>query len=78
LLTPGKIYEVEIDGLLTANQFAAGHRIRIQVSASFAPHLSRNLQTGQSEVSSSTSAVANITVHHSDEFASSLVLPVVN
>lgn len=78
LLTPGEIYEVEIGGLLTANQFAPGHRIRIQISASFAPHLSRNLQTGQSEVTSSTSAVANITVHHSDEFASSLVLPVVN
>ena len=78
LLTPGEIYEVEIGGLLTANQFAPGHRIRIQVSASFAPHLSRNLQTGQSEVTSSVSAVANITVHHSDEFASSLVLPVVN
>ena len=78
LLTPGEIYAVEIDGLLTANQFAPGHRIRIQISASFAPHLSRNLQTGQSEVTSSASAIANITVHHSDEFASSLVLPVVN
>ena len=42
LLTPGEIYEVEIGGLLTANLFAPGHRIRIQISASFAPHLSRN------------------------------------
>ena len=78
LLTPGDVYEVEIDGLLTANQFAAGHRIRIQVSASFAPHLSRNLQTGQSEVSSSASAIANITVHHSDDYPSSLILSVIN
>jgi len=78
LLNPNDIYEVDLDGLLTANQFAAGHRIRIQISASFAPHLSRNLQTGQSEVNSSASAVASITVHHSNEFASTIELPVVD
>ena len=78
LLTPGEIYEVEIGGLLTANRFAAGHRIRIQVSASFAPHLSRNLQTGISETVSADSMPATITIHHSHHHPSSLTLPVLD
>lgn len=78
LLTPGEIYEVEIGGLLTANRFAAGHRIRIQISASFAPHLSRNLQTGISETVSADSMPATITIHHSHHHPSSLTLPVLD
>jgi putative CocE/NonD family hydrolase len=77
LLIPGEVYAVVIDGLLTSNRFEVGHRIRIQVSASFAPHLSRNLQTGESEVVSSRSVIATITVHHNTDHRSSLVLPVI-
>lgn len=77
LVVPGEIYEVSVDGLLTANQFDAGHRIRVQISASFAPHLSRNLQTGKSETNSSASVAAEITVHHGKAFQSSLQLPVI-
>lgn len=77
LLTPGEIYEVAIDRLISANRFEAGHRVRIQVSASFAPHVSLNLQTGQSEVVSSESVPATITVHHDGDHTSALILPVV-
>jgi len=77
LLTPGTIYEVEIGGLLTANQFDVGHRIGIQVSASFAPHLSRNLQTGESETTSARSRTATITIHHSTDHVSVIDLPVI-
>ncbi|MEQ9562850.1 MAG: CocE/NonD family hydrolase [Woeseiaceae bacterium] len=73
---PGKVYELRFDGLLTANRFAEGHRIRLQVSATFAPHLSRNLQTGESEMSSAESRTAEITIHHSDDHPSTLILPV--
>ena len=76
-LQPGEVYEVALSGLLTANRFDVGHRIRIQVSASFAPHLSRNLQTGESEHTSSEAKVATIIVHHGDEHASRLELPVI-
>lgn len=76
LLTPGVVYELILDGILTANRFAAGHRIQLQVSASFAPHLSRNLQTGESEMTSAVSQSARITVHHSAKHPSRLVLPV--
>jgi putative CocE/NonD family hydrolase len=76
LIEPDTIYELELDGLLTANRFAEGHRIQVQVSATFAPHLSRNLQTGESEMSSAESRPAEITVHHSGEHPSALILPV--
>jgi putative CocE/NonD family hydrolase len=73
---PGKVYELRFDGLLTANRFAEGHRIRLQVSATFAPHLSRNLQTGESEMNSTESRIAEIIIHHGGEYRSMLELPV--
>jgi putative CocE/NonD family hydrolase len=78
VLEPGTVYELRLDGLMTANSFKAGHRIRAQVSASFAPHLSRNLQTGESEVESSESQVAEITIHHDAEYQSALILPMLD
>ena len=78
LLSPGEVVAVTIDGLLTANRFDVGHRIRIQVSASFSPHLSRYLQTGLSETISSKSVPATIVVHHGGEYVSSLELPLID
>jgi putative CocE/NonD family hydrolase len=79
LLQPGQVYELRLPMLLTGNLFARGHRIRAQISASFGPHLSRNLQTGESEVSSSESRPARITIHHgSGEACSRLSLPVLD
>lgn len=76
LLEPGRIYHLRLPNLSTSNVFARGHRLRAQISASFAPHLSRNLQTGESEMDSARSRVARITIHHSAEAASTLTLPV--
>jgi putative CocE/NonD family hydrolase len=76
LLEPGRVYELRLDGLLTSNMFKAGHRLRAQISASFAPHLSRNLQTGQSEIDNSESRTATITIHHDAQHPSRLILPV--
>ena len=45
-LIPKKIYQVDLNNLITSNTFLAGHRIRAQVSASFFPNFSRNLQNG--------------------------------
>jgi len=76
LLTPGQKYKLRLPNLLTANRFGKGHRIRAQISASFAPHLSRNLQTGESEATSAQSRPARITIHHGADGASRLLLPV--
>ena len=76
LLEPGRVYELELTNLLTANRFAPGHRLRLQVSASFAPHYSTNLQTGESEATGAASRPATIRIHHDDAHASRLRLPV--
>jgi putative CocE/NonD family hydrolase len=72
---PGSIHELRLPHLMTAIRFGKGHRIRVQISASFDPHLSRNLQTGESEIVSSASRAASISVHHGAERASRVLLP---
>ena len=77
LLEPGKVYRLELDRLLTSNVFRKGHRIRVQLSGSFFPHFSRNLQTGESEITSSGMRVGHIRVYDGAEQASRIVLPVI-
>jgi putative CocE/NonD family hydrolase len=76
LLQPGKIYELDLDHLITSNVFKQGHRIRVQISATFFPNFSRNLQTGELENNSSRMQKANIRIYHDRTHASRLVLPV--
>jgi len=76
-LDSGQVYELRLPTLMTATRFGKGHRIRVQISASFDPHLSRNLQTGESEVVSAESRAAEITIHHDEGHASRLLLPLI-
>jgi hypothetical protein len=46
LLEPGRIYRLEIDMWATANRFAAGHRLRVDISSADFPKLERNANTG--------------------------------
>lgn len=73
---PGRIYELRLGSLSTSIRFARGHRIRAQISASFAPHLSRNLQSGESEIVAKASRAAVVTIHHGSAHASRLLLPI--
>jgi hypothetical protein len=77
-LEPGRIAALRWATSMSAIRFAKGHRIRVQVSGAFDPHLSRNLQTGESEVASSASRTAGITIHHDAGHASRLLLPLAN
>jgi uncharacterized protein len=77
LLSPGEIYELRLDQLITSNVFAQGHRIRLQISASFTPNFSRNLQSGKSEVNSAEVRKAKIRVFHDASHPSRILLPVV-
>ena len=45
-MEPGKVYKVTLQPLTTSNYFAAGHRLRIEVSSSNFPRFDRNLNTG--------------------------------
>jgi len=42
----GKVYKLSVSPMSTSNYFAAGHRIRIEVSSSNFPRFTRNLNTG--------------------------------
>ena len=77
LLSPGTVYELRLDRLITSNVFLRGHRIRLQISPSFSPNFSRNLQNGKSEATSAEIKKASIRVFHDASHPSQVVLPIV-
>jgi len=77
LLLPGKIYELRLERLITSNVFLEGHRIRLQISATFSPNFSRNLQSGTSEAKSAETKKANIRIFYDASHPSQVVLPTV-
>ena len=77
LLKPGTVYEIHIEGPVTSSVFKQGHRIRLQVSGSFFPNFSRNLQSGDAEAIAANLMKANIRVYHDPAHASRIVLPIV-
>ncbi len=76
-LTPKKIYQLDLINLITSNTFLEGHRIGVQISASFFPNFSRNLQNGKSEVNSADAQKSTIAVYSELTHASQIVLPVI-
>jgi uncharacterized protein len=73
----GKVYKVTLSPLTTSNYFAAGHRIRIEVSSSNFPRFDRNLNTGGKNYDESTGVIARNAVHHSKQYPSSVKITVV-
>ena len=76
LLTPGRTYTLRWDELFTANRFAKGHRIRVQIMSSFMPHYSLNPQTGELESTSAATQKARVTIRHDAAHPSRVILPV--
>ena len=77
LLSPGKIYDLKLQNLITSNVFLHGHRIRLQISASFTPNFSRNLQSGESEVNTAEMKRAHVRVFHDTKHPSQVMLPII-
>ena len=73
----GKVYKVALSPMTTSNYFAAGHRIRIEVSSSNFPRFDRNLNTGGDNYSETKGVVAHNVVHHSAQYPSQVTLSVV-
>ncbi len=73
-----EVYELELGPMSTANVFAKGHRVRIEVSSSNFPRYDRNLNTGGNNWDETEGVVARNVVHHSVEYPSRIVLPVVD
>ena len=78
LLTPQRVYEIPLDNLVTSNLFRRGHRVRIQISATFFPNFSRNLHTGDLETVSARRQRATIRVYHDRAHPSQVSLHVVD
>lgn len=62
-LTPGEVYEIEVTAPDTANRFAAGHRIRLDISSSNFPRFDINTNTEAPEATARRTAISTNTVH---------------
>ncbi|MEQ9463437.1 MAG: CocE/NonD family hydrolase [Haliea sp.] len=78
LMEPGEVYPVEVDMNAISNTFLPGHRVRLEVASARYPNHDRNLGTGGDNFTESEGVVANNTIHHSKDYPSHLVLPVVS
>ena len=79
LMSPGMIYEFEINLGDMSHVFMAGHRIQVDISSSNFPKHDRNLNTG-GELYTETDEdiqIALNTIFHDDEFFSFIVLPII-
>lgn len=77
LLTPGDVVELTITLYPTSNLFAAGHRIRLDVSSSNFPRFDVNPNTGEPIGRDRRRVVADNTVFHDATRPSHVILPVV-
>jgi hypothetical protein len=73
----GEVYEISVSPMSTSNYFAAGHRIRIEVSSSNFPRFTRNLNTGGNNYDETEGIPARNTIHHSADHPSQIKLPII-
>jgi len=76
-MQPDKVYRVTLQPMTTSNYFAAGHRIRIEISSSNFPRFDRNLNTGGHNYDEAKGVVARNALHHSRQYPSEVKLTVV-
>jgi putative CocE/NonD family hydrolase len=77
LMEPGKAYEAIIHLYPTANVFAKGHRIRLDISSSNFPRFDVNPNTGEPLQQHRRLQAADNTVYHDSAHLSHIVLPIV-
>ncbi|HEY2709454.1 MAG TPA: CocE/NonD family hydrolase [Caulobacteraceae bacterium] len=77
MLEPGRPYEITIELYPTALVFAAGHRIRVDISSSNFPRFDVNSNTGEPLNANTTWRTATNTIFHDPEHPSRIILPVV-
>jgi putative CocE/NonD family hydrolase len=77
LMQPGKVYQVAIHLYPTANVFAKGHRIRLDVSSSNFPRFDVNPNSGEPLQQHRRLLPADNTVYHDGERASHVILPII-
>jgi putative CocE/NonD family hydrolase len=73
----GKVYKVTLQPMNTSNYFAAGHRIRLEISSSNFPRFDRNMNTGGNNYDETRGVIAHNAVHHSKQYPSQITVTVV-
>ncbi len=73
----GQVYEIQVDMSITSRYFRQGHKIRLQMSSSYFPNFERNLNTGCNNYDETDWIIANNTIHHSPEYPSHIILPII-
>ena len=76
-MTPGEIYRVPIALPPTSNLFAAGHRIRLDISSSNFPRFDVNPNTGEPVGRHTEMLVAHNAVYLDHRHPSHLTLPII-
>ncbi|MES2556964.1 MAG: CocE/NonD family hydrolase [Bacteroidota bacterium] len=74
-MTPGQVYEVEVDLPFTNYTWLAGHKIKIYVSGNNAIRWDVNMQDGGTMYTSTTPVSSNITIHHDATYPSRITIP---
>jgi len=72
-----KVYKVKFQPMTTSNYFAAGHKIRIEISSSNFPRFDRNMNTGGNNYDETKGIIARNSVHHSKEYPAQITITVV-
>lgn len=76
-MQPDKVYKVRFQPMTTSNYFAAGHRMRLEISSSNFPRFDRNLNTGGNNYDETKSVTAHNMVHHSKQYPAEVTITVV-
>jgi predicted acyl esterase len=71
------VYQISVDAGVTSYVFAAGHRIRLEISSSNFPRFDRNLNSSTPNADVSKSTKARQAVFHERNYPSALILPIV-
>ena len=77
LLTPGTVYEYQIDMWYTGIVIPAGHRMRVTIASAAFPKYDRNLNTGGDNERETKFVAARQRVLHDAQHASRVRLPVI-
>lgn len=77
MMVPGTVYPIRIKDVYTSNLFKKGHRIRVTVTSSMAPHYDPNPNTGTEIATERELRPVVNSVHHDKKFPSRILLPVV-
>ncbi|WP_404287334.1 CocE/NonD family hydrolase [Glutamicibacter arilaitensis] len=77
LMNPHQVYRVRVSAPATANHFAVGHRLRLDISSSNFPRFDINSNTGGSIATDRVKVVAENTVHMSADHPTAISLHLV-